>query len=102
MHVFHRELAVRGAAGRAAGERSESQTQHLDSSLHAGGKNSPGVLMTKKMLASHKVQQKNMFQLFCWLSVKNTVKTLISYETRRAKDQLVSTMLCYLVRSWAT
>lgn len=37
--VFHREHAVRGAAGHAAGERSENEAQHLDSSLPAGGKN---------------------------------------------------------------
>lgn len=36
--VFHRELALRGAAGHAAGERSENQAEHLDSSLPAGGK----------------------------------------------------------------
>lgn len=37
--VFHREHAVWGAAGHAAGERSENQVQHLNSSLHAGRKN---------------------------------------------------------------
>lgn len=37
--IFYREQALRGAAGRAAGERSENEAQHLDSYLPAGGEN---------------------------------------------------------------
>jgi len=35
--VFHREHAFWGAIGHDAGERSESEAEHLNSSLPAGG-----------------------------------------------------------------